>query len=350
MVVVALGCGVMIVELAWRVLRGPAPAEVRRYLLLGAPTGSALQNVGRSFQYQPNSLIHAAAYFDSHGGVVKEYEYQFATNNMGLVQKADVAPGRASALLLGDSFTEGQGAEPWVEQLAPFLVASGYQPINGGLFGTGFEHWILLHDRLREHGMVITKLIVVLISEDYERAAWNLRPEVLSCLSDYRNCVGDEEFYGLPPEGSRATFLTSLSRYRSARQRLRSWFPATTEAYGHTRQIAAGARDWLKTQLHGGPAIADDVVRARRVRFFAELYGTNVIFVHLPTRDELRDGMDPLGEAARKAIRESHAKFFDGFTRCGLAIGDFHVHDGHPTAAGYSKVAACVREAAREIM
>lgn len=349
-VVAALCCGVAIVELAWR-LRGPVPAEPRRYMLFGADTGSALQNVGRGFRYQPHSVIHVATYFDTNGDVVKEYEYQFTTNNLGLVQKADVAPARPSALLLGDSFTEGMGAEPWFEQLAPVLEAGGYQPINGGLLGTGFEQWILLHDDLRARGMVIKKLIVVLISDDYERDIWNFPPNVLSCLSDYRDCIGDEEFYGFPPEQARPAFLKTLSQHGSreprGRQRLSAWVPATTVVYRQARHVADDLWERLNGRVRG--AIPDDVLRASRVRFFTDLYGKSVVFVHVPTREELRDGIEPAGIAAREAIRESRATLFDGFTRCGLTIDDFHVRDDHPNATGYAKIAACVREAAAEL-
>jgi hypothetical protein len=57
----------------------------------------------------------------------------------GLVQDKDLVRGVKSILLLGDSFTEGQGAEPWFRQIAPQIEKLNYQPINGGLFGTGFR-------------------------------------------------------------------------------------------------------------------------------------------------------------------------------------------------------------------
>ena len=309
-------------------------------MLFGGSAGSAFQNVGRFFLYRPDSAIRSAAYFDTNKGLVKEYEYQFTTNNLGLVQKADVETGKPSALVLGDSFTQGQGAEPWFEQVAPFFAASNLQPINGGLLASGFRQWMLLHEHLKSRDIVIKKLVVVLISDDYERPVWNFPPHVLECLSNYLACVGDEEFYGMPPDSGRQAFLEMLRNYKDplvSRARLRGLLPATTLAYGQARRLA-------------GAAMADDARDSRQIRFFTDRYGENMIFVHLPELEELRDGLDETGLAVREAIRQSGARLFDGFKHCGLTVEDFYVHDHHPNAAGYVKIADCVREAAKEIM
>jgi hypothetical protein len=102
------------------------------------------RNEGDIFTYIPHSEIRnlTGFFFDDDFDV--EYDYHFRTNNFGLVQDADVMPGRESLLLLGDSFTEGQGAEPWFRQVSPEIEKLGYQAVNGGLRGTGFEHWLKL--------------------------------------------------------------------------------------------------------------------------------------------------------------------------------------------------------------
>jgi len=349
-------CGIVLVELGWSLLPPLTLAETdhtRRYMLFGGGAGSAFENVGRFFLYRPASVIRAAAYFDTAVGLVQEYEYEFHTNNLGLVQKDNVVAGAPSVLILGDSFTEGQGAEPWFERVAPFFVARNHQPINGGLLGTGFSQWILLHEHLRARNIVIKKLIVVLISDDYERPIWNFSTQVLNCLSSYLNCMGDEEFYGMPPDSLRHAFLEKLRHYQNSKAARRRLLPATTLAYGKVRHHSAEAREWLNLRLRQPQepvAAADDPSGARHVSFFADLYGKDVVFVHLPVLTELHDGPEEPGIAARAAIRESGAKFFDGFSRCGLTVSDYYAYDGHPNAAGYAKIADCVREAAKEIM
>ena len=240
-----------------------------------------------------------------------------------MVQTGNVEPGRRSVLILGDSFTEEKG----------------YQPINGGILGTGFRQWILLHEYLKSSNIMIDKLIVVFISDDSQRPVWNFRPRVLQCLSDYRDCVGNEDFHGMPPDAQRQAFLERLRAFRlrspDAYETLRNLLPATTKAYRQARRFAAAPEDSFD---------------AAQIRYFSDRYGKNVVFVHLPDRSELLQGPEEPGVAVRKAVREAGAKFFDGFERCGLAIADYYVNDSHPNRIGYRKIANCVRAAAGEIM
>ena len=138
-------------------------------------------------------------YFSDHAYDV-EYDYWFHTNNYGLVQDFDVAPTRRSILLLGDSFMEGQGAEPWFRQLAEHADTLPYQIINGGLFGTGFEQFGKLERYLSEEKKVqIRKLIVVFISDDYVRQSWHFSEEFLHCLQRDAFCnSGDGDFNRRP--------------------------------------------------------------------------------------------------------------------------------------------------------
>ena len=110
----------------------------RRYLLYGAVDGTPVfRNQGKIFTYSPNSTIRTSAYYENGPGLDKEYDYQFKTNNFGFVQKRDIEKERPSVLVLGDSFTEGQGATPWFYSLEEGS-SKDVQLINGGLFGTGF--------------------------------------------------------------------------------------------------------------------------------------------------------------------------------------------------------------------
>ena len=49
--------------------------------------------------------------------------------------------------------------------------------------------------------------------------------------------------------------------------------------------------------------------------------------------------------AARERIRQAGGRLYDGFAGCGLTRGDYHLHDRHPNAQGYAKIARCVGEA-----
>lgn len=361
--VAATAGSIALVEAGWSFAQS---AEVRlfdenfdrRYYLVGADSGSAFQNIGQFFVFQPDSKIRAAVYYDTRLGWVKEFEHEFQTNNFGLVQRQDIHAGRPSVLVLGDSFTEGVGAEPWFEQLAPSLLERDYQPVNGGLAGTGFRQWLLLHDHLRARNILIQKLVVVMISDDYGRVIRNFSTGMLRCLANYLDCAGggDQDAFGMPPESQRQAFLERMRSRRVALNSMASvWrrLPATSRAYSQGLHLADVTRDWLVDRLRQQPGPANlmgDDLDASAITHFADLYGDNVIFVHLPSRYELRNGPDRAGRATIAAIRATGAKYFDGFTRCGLTAADYHVYDGHPNAAGYAKITACVREAAKQIL
>lgn len=150
LIVISIAVALGVVELTYRsIYSGQVNAnsgKSNRYMLFGASSGgSAFQNLDTIFTYKPNAVIHAEAFYDIKNTLLKEYDYQFKTNNLGLVQGQDVDLNKDSLLLLGDSFTEGQGASPWFERLIQ-AKQNGLQLINGGLLGTGFEQWGLLHD------------------------------------------------------------------------------------------------------------------------------------------------------------------------------------------------------------
>ena len=80
------------------------------------------------------------------------------------------------------------------------------------------------------------------------------------------------------------------------------------------------------------------------------IYGSeNVVFLHLPQKNELGSGPDSLGLRARKAIEEAGGKLFDGFKLCNLTTADYFTNDNHPNADGYKKIAGCAAGVIKEL-
>ena len=294
------------------------------------------QNHGDIFTYSPNNDIrNLTAFFNSDGFVI-EYDYSFKTNNLGLTQDGDVLPGRTSLLLLGDLFTEGQGAAPWFRLAAPAIKQLGYQPINGGVLGTGFEQWLKLSQYLTTKGIELGKVVVIFISDDYHRPVWNIPPQVFQCLSSTSLCrIEDSYFYRLPPPGELPSWI---DRVRAARGPLRpqlkpsaaALFPATYSVYTYFRQL-------LSFRKAGGQSRV-------AIKDLVTLYGQeNVAFLHLPQKDELDAGPNRFGKQARQAIEDAGGTFFDGFKLCAMSKADYYQHDNHPNQAGYAKIAACTK-------
>jgi len=302
--------------------------------------GSIFENHGKLFTYVPHDDVRSLTVYYSDNDFNIEYDYEFHTNNYGLVQDADVIAARPSLLLLGDSFTEGQGAEPWFRRLAAQTDQLPYQLINGGLPGTGFEQWSKLEQYLSEDNVKIRKLLVLFISDDFLRTVWNFD---VRCLESLSACRGDELYARLPPFSKLPLWIDKIRTYRASQvkrrieQEIRRVLPASSQVY-----------DYLSTQLSSRAETAEQHSRAA-IADFIEKYGSeNVAFMHLPQKDET-SGPTKLGMDARRAIRDAGGKLYDGFTLCHLSAADYHIHDGHPNAQGYGKIADCVHNVIQQM-
>src|SRR4029077_1116528 len=185
------------------------------------------------------SEIRNVTGFLSDNDFIVEYDYRFRTNNFGLVQDADIAPERDSLLLLGDSFTEGQGAEPWFRLVSPEIAKLGYQAINGGLMATGFEQWLKLDRYLAASKVRIEKIVVLFISDDYRRPVHNFRPDELRCLADLSLCRAAEDYlFRLPPGAELSSWIAKIRTARAPvlakihfRVRAEALLPASYHVY-----------------------------------------------------------------------------------------------------------------------
>lgn len=341
--VLSAAAGVLLFEAGCRLLGvewGFLKTYDTRYRLIGTePPGEVYRNIDDFFLFQPDRKVRTLAWYDTPAGWVKEYDYAFRTNNLGLVQDADVQPGVPSLLVLGDSFTEGQGAAPWFNRIAGEIAARGYQPVNGGIFGTGFEQFLRLHDHLLRQGVVVDRVVVIFIASDYRRRVWNFEQWVLDCLGDYRKCNGYEDLFGLPPDAGQAAFIERLRSIRKGalpwaesgwRYKWRRYLPATSEAYYFVRYLVD------RSSAAGNIAAIERLIAT---------YGDRVVFVHIPDSWDIVHGLSVDSVDARAVIQRNDGRLFDGFTRCGITAGDFRPNDGHYTEAGYAKLSACVLRA-----
>jgi hypothetical protein len=309
------------------------------------------RNQGEIFTYVPHGdMRNVTGFFDGDRFDI-EYDYHFRTNNLGLVQEADVVPGRQSVLLLGDSFTEGQGAEPWFRLIAPEIERRGYQAVNGGLLATGFEQWLKLDRHLTANNIRIQKIVVVFISLDYIRPVFNFGENDFRCFAGSSLCRAEESFsFRLPPPGELTTWVDKI---RAARSPLmaKSWFETHAEALlPASYHVYEFAKQRLKNPTSIGRSRRAGQASRAAIAELIGIYGAeNVTFIHLPQKDELADKL-PIGPGleARRSIREYGGKLFDGFELCGLTTADYYPNDEHPNRGGYSKIAACVLNIIKE--
>lgn len=315
----------------------------RRYMLFGTSDNTpAFRNQGNIFIYKPNAIIRPTAYYENGTALHQEYDYEFKTNNFGLVQKLNIEKDRPSLLVLGDSFTEGQGATPWFYSLEEGNGSKKIQLINGGLLGTGFAQWKLLHDHLVNSEIRINKVVVPFISDDYQRVVWNFPDRVLSCLGDIEKCKGDEGYFPRPFGFDEEAFVSKLRKFRDAeyadkqsikeRRFFRRYFPNIHFIWGY-----------IKNEYK----IRFTNTNSSAIEYLSQKYGKNIVFIHIPTQEELERGKAPnhLGQLAREKIERSGGKLIDGFNICGLEPIDYFINDPHPNQNGYKKIAKCVDKA-----
>ena len=157
--------------------------------------GNVFQNIDDFFVYQPNSNISASTYYLEKNSFIKVNNYKIKTNNYGLVQAKDLIPEKESILILGDSFTQGQGYGNWTDLLNNDFAK--YQIINGGILGTGPQQFLRLEEYLSKK-ILIKKVILLYLGDDFRRDIYNHDKNRLNCLKNYKNCNGSEIFYGFP--------------------------------------------------------------------------------------------------------------------------------------------------------
>src|SRR5262249_42217841 len=154
-------------------------------------------------RYEPNATVQIRLFdiTDLNGPqLAKVYDYQLTTNSYGLTQRREPIRNKPAILLLGDSLTEGQGARPWFYEVESRWPAEApYQLINGGLFGTGFEHWSRLYRHLSST-LTISKVVIIFISDDFNRLVVQFDPEHRRCLDSSQHCQQRMPFFGLPDE------------------------------------------------------------------------------------------------------------------------------------------------------
>lgn len=315
--------------------------------------GTVFRDYGDIFTYAPHSDIRIVTVAYSDDSFNTEYDYHIHTNNFGLVQDNDIIPDKPSLLLLGDSFTEGVGAEPWFRLVSPEIYKLGYQAVNGGLGGSGFGSWLKLEQYLAAAHIRIGKLVVLFISDDYHRPAWNVTPGELRCFSALSLCRVNENVYfryRLPPAGELSSWVAKIRLGRAATSQARAQvlLPATYLVYKYVSErlpLSRGARARMARDERG-----EQQSRAAIAEFIKRLGPENVAFIHLPEKGELNSGPDYLGLKARRSIQKAGGKFFDGFKLCGLTAADYHPNDQHPNSPGYVKIAACAMNVIKQMV
>ena len=197
----------------------------------------------------------------------------------------------------------------------------------------------------------IAKAVVIFIEDDWTRTIWRFSQEALDCLNSAARCTGHENYYGLPenPIDARAQ-IDRIARLRVDYLSKNSKLMNHSAAY---RKLVAPAFRRLSSFLETGNVLGDraeqfEVSKNVFTNIVNDLGRENVLFIHLPQKDEIISGPAWFGRKADDFIIQNGFAFVNGFKKCGLTLQDYYELDGHPNASGYGKIAICVEHAIKE--
>ena len=291
--------------------------------------------------YAPHrTIMSAATYRFSNWEGWLEYRCHFETNKFGLIDtNYNDNESAVDYLVLGDSFTEGQGGCPWLNRSS--LSSAGPKILNGGLQGSSILSFELLEQWL-EPQVRIGNIVLMVISNDFKRA---LIPRIwrdsAACLSG-GICGKDDYIWAVDPE-TPDSGLVELSRRSLDLQRrsVPDQLAATLRYHSTTYDIAARYLALL-TPRESARQPAPYEANFQALLRLRQKYSSLKI-IHIPQKDEV----GPLGveNLDTMTVRRFLADNRIAYSSCGLALPDFMPIDGHPNRQGYGKLLACLKKA-----
>lgn len=270
------------------------------------------------------------------------FDCRMRSNNLGLLQDNDVAPGTGVTLVLGDSFTSGQGGCPWFHKLQARRPQD--RLLNAGLLGTGFDQWWRLLEYLRKQGVVIERVLLISISNDLKRKTWNWLGADLECIN--RNvctiegpyswqAVRDDETQDELLARTRERYAKRFAKYNAASM----WFFSLLNHSLLLKFTHIAVENVANVVKPGKVGVLPQAENA--LQKFKSL-GVPVKVLMVTQRNETGMLGNEVDATAAVAALKAHGLPHEG---CRLSHGDFLAIDGHPNADGYDKLMACADRA-----
>ena len=318
-----------------------------RFLFITKPS---LLDQKKSFGYNKNTYVREMAVYGNGKDFHIEYDTSFVTNNIGLVQKKCFEQKKQSIVIIGDSFTQGQGATPWFYQLEDDWKNNKYQLINLGIIGTGIVQW---KDTLQWFSSIgkIKQIIICCISNDWIRPRWylceNPKQNVLAfdILAENKLHKNHKKpiIYFIDKDSDHHTILERAKHIADSSD------AGINDFFKNFFSASFTYRTLLKYNLLSpdkNETSNDEVTLSKNMTSFDQIisaYGANNITVlHLPQKKEVIQGAySELGTKIKTFIRSRHIPYIDGLALCKLNEKDFYRDDGHPNASGYKKIYDC---------
>lgn len=303
-----------------------------RYMLF--KEGRVFEKFDNFFKYHPNLNQRSLQYYFIDDKFKKIWDYNLITNNYGLVQKYNIQKNKKSILFLGDSFTEGQGAEPWIDKFGQYF--KDYQLINGGIIGTGFQQFENLSKYFDEI-FNIEYVVVLYIGGDIRRGLTLLEDN--ECLLDNNMCNQDFNFLSYPKnEKDIYKFLNKIKKIRSKKNKSLNIKIKNLIRNTYLYNI-------LRTQLNNIRLKNDLTIQKNlsSIHNLIDSYKDKIIFINISTAEEIinkRYNYESL--RVQKFLNQLNVSNYS----CNLEndLRNYYEIDFHPNEKGYESIYNCVNK------
>lgn len=316
-----------------------------RYLYYSASPIKQIDD--KTWVYQPDQKIRSiASYAFLNSFPWIEYDCIFDTNSLGFVDTNFNGQHSIDWVVLGDSFTEGQGGCPWLTRgsLDGSLI-SNQTIINAGLMGTGILQFERNLEYIREH-VEINNILMIVISNDFKRDFYpdNYWLNKQKCLVN-AECAADDYWWSLDLNASSVEILNK-TKFRAGyrEKKLSDLLKYYSYAYFTFNRLYNLVEVTLKSSSvdSGNKIILDKNFNALE-RIKQKHPEMKIILV--PQRDEV--GLLGGKNADTTLVETFFEKNKYDYSRCPLAVSDYMPIDGHPNRKGYEKLFKCVVDAVK---
>ncbi len=304
--------------------------------------GNTFINTDKIVKYHSNKKIQTEAHYKINNEFKQAYSYEIITNNFGLVQKNDIYKDIPSILFLGDSMTEGQGAPAWIDKFQGKFKE--YQIINGGILATGHQQFELMEQHVSKDYNV-EKVFLLFIGHDIRRSPFQMSKNQMDCLSNHKDCKGDEIFFGFPLSTENPkNFLNYISDQRKnnyLKLPLKKKIKIKIRKFFSTFYVFKIPQDFLKERFYKSKniKIKKNFAAIKRLH---EKYGNNIFFIHILTPQEILNGKDYESSYTQKFIQNLTDNLY--FCEFDKNLFFFNPLDHHPNQQGYNHLFECVTE------
>jgi len=294
--------------------------------------------------YKPHAAVREVAVYGLPSGftpqpkLMLEYDCKMRSNNLGLLQDNDIRPGTAVTLVLGDSFTSGQGGCPWFPRLQ--ARRPNDRLLNGGLLGTGVAQWWQLLEHLRKQDVLVERVLIIAISNDFKRKVWTWTAADLDCI-DRGVCTveGAYSWQAVRADETQDELIArTRERYAKRFERYTVWSFGALFLEQHSLLLKFINIAVKNLSALMNPASAGGLPETGAALAGFKALGIPLKVLMVTQRNEIGLMANEADARAAEAALEAHGLPYDW---CRLGEADYLIVDGHPNAAGYDKLMAC---------